>query len=265
MYRALGLTRDPFAPVCDDLLFWESPARARFRRRAVEAVARGRGVWLAGPPGSGRSALLERVAEDAAVAGHPAAVVRGEAPPSGAALLALLLDALGLSVAAADPEVRAAALYEALLDAFCRAGTAVLALDVGTLETSARREVELLAGLKVAGRPLVGVALVGGGPVAGFEELPLGAPTPGDLEALLAHRLAACGGADLFTPADLAALAVGEGGFAGALRRARAALGRRAFWGETPDACPAGVAAPVLPEEDLGEVERLLASLSPGE
>ena len=41
---------------------------------AVALLRSGRGVWLSGPPGSGRSALLDRLAEDLAAEG------RGQVP-----------------------------------------------------------------------------------------------------------------------------------------------------------------------------------------
>ena len=48
MFQRLGLKRDPFQPVYETELYWESPGRLAQRRAAAQVLAQGRGLWIHG-------------------------------------------------------------------------------------------------------------------------------------------------------------------------------------------------------------------------
>ncbi len=92
MYRPFGLARDPFAPVWDGPLYWETPERSLAREKAMGALCAGRGVWLRGSEGAGRGTFLCRLAEDAALDGACVLLSDRPAPETGEDLLARLLE-----------------------------------------------------------------------------------------------------------------------------------------------------------------------------
>lgn len=273
MYRSLGLSRDAFAPVCDGALFWENAQRARARKTAMSALRSGRGVWLRGGEGSGRGVFLARVAGDLALEGRPVLFCEDPAPTTPEDLLSGLLDACG----AMDPRrgdllAQTEAVYSRLLETFCQAGTTVVIPAPGPIPPNLVEEMEILAGLRVLGRPLAVVALAGEGApnCEGLEEVRLPVPGPDDLRACLAHRAAACGRPDLFDSDRLLDIVSRAGGFGNAVQRARHEVARLAFQGagsassrsdvsDEPDGGPQ-----FLDAHELGEVDRLFESLEPG-
>lgn len=271
MQPGLGSSRDPLAPVCDGDLFWESAPRAAVRRRCLELLAEGRGVWLSGPPGSGRSTVLDRLAAD--LAGEGRAVLRAEAPVTGAAEEFVA----GLLAGVADgppPEgllLAAEALYARLLEAFAARGTVPCFPGAVSASGGVVAELEVLASLRVLGRPLVALALAGAGdsPLVGLETVRLPPPEPVDLEALLSHRLAVCGATGLLAPAAIADVAARAVGFEDAMARARRARAQASFeraLAEVPAPSTRGAEPPrpsLFDPAELDEVSRLLDSLGP--
>ncbi|GAB4267206.1 MAG: hypothetical protein Kow0092_20440 [Deferrisomatales bacterium] len=269
MLHTLGLSRDPFALGHPGALYWESPERAEARCAAEEALRSGRGVWVAGPAGSGRSAFALRVADGVAAGGMPALWNPGPAPSEPKAFLGRLLELAGApqpSPGARDAV--AGALYGRLVDAFCRGGPVLVLPGAEPLGARALEEVAMLAGLRLAGAPVAVPLLVGEGPspAPGLLEVPLDAPGPEDLRACLALRAAVSGRPDLLPSALLDDAVAGARGFAEALARARDRAARRLFAG--PErlgvAAAEGIPPPVLPEEQVDEVDRLLRALEPG-
>ena len=263
LWKALGLSRDPFAPVADGPLYWETPERARAREQAVEALAAGRSVFLRGPAGSGRETLVARIVDEAAARGRAVLYVVPDGGEQG--FLAAALECAG-----EDPEglglERAARLYGRLLAVLCERGTPVVAVGWPAEDDDTRAEFGILGELRVVGRPLAAVLCFGAGEPcpAGAEVIPVPAPTEADLRDLVAHRLAACGGAHLLDPALLDAVARRARGMGHAVRLARRHLVALAFGGAVPGPEP-GRAAPgrVLDPGAVSEAEGLLSSLGP--
>jgi hypothetical protein len=273
LHTAFGLTRDPFVPSFDGSLFWENAERMQCRLAARELLLSGAGVWLSGPPGSGRSALLARLADDVACAGRP--VLAAESMPSRSPeeFLTQLLDMTTEEAGPAGLLPTAEALYVQVLEAFCSAGTVPCFPALGEPTVGVLAEAAILARFRVAGRPLVSLALMGEGdsPFAGAERVSLPAPAPSDLEACLIHRAAQCGNPNVLPPETLRAIAAGSSGFGDAIARARKALARAAFRPWEKAAQPNLREAPretetrpnVLDPAELDELSELLESLSP--
>ncbi len=266
MYRLFGLGRDPFAPVSDGALFWETPERAEVRERLLRLLAEGRGAWLRGPAGSGRETLLARAAEDLAAAGTSVIWVGdrwcGEADDFLEALASVAAGGEGPSGGTA----RVVPLYSSVLDRFCSVGPVAVFLG-GGLGEGARPEAEILGALRVAGSPLAALALCGEGPapLPDLEEVELPAPTLADLRDCIAHRVAVCGGTDLLGPGDLDQICRAAHGLGDAVRRARQALTGMAYRrGPVARSGPEGDARDAV--LDVGELEavgRLLGTTSP--
>ncbi|GAB6062610.1 hypothetical protein [Deferrisoma palaeochoriense] len=257
MWRGLGLSRDPFSPVADGGLFWETPEREAVRRGAVEALQKGRPVALTGPGGSGRDTLVASIADDALARGMPVLWV----PATEGDFLAAALEAIGAAPAGED---RAALLCEAIWERFQEAGPVVVAVE-GAPDAEALAELGFLAGLRVAGQPLALPLWVHeGAPPDWAEEAPVPPVFPEDLREFLFHRLAACGGPDLLPPAVLDALANRAEGLGYALALGRRELRRLAFRGRDEEGAGSGAGA-VLPADALDEVEDLLSALGPDE
>lgn len=264
-----GLPRDPFAPVYDGGLYWESPERAASRRVCGEFLRSGRGVWVSGPPGSGRAAMLQRVADDLAEEGRP--VLRADAPVAASAegFLSGLLDWVTAAPPAEDLPALAEELYARLLEAFAAQGTVACFPGSVSASPAVVAELKILTSLRLVGEPVVALALAGAGdsPLRALESVRVAAPTTGDLEAFLAHRLAA-GGADL-PPATVAEIAERAAGFEAALSMGRRALARAAF--ERSLAPPPERPSPPEPPPpprlfipgQLDEVAQLLEALGP--
>ncbi len=265
MYRLFGLGRDPFAPVSDGALFWETPERADVRARLLRLLAEGRGAWLRGPAGSGRETLLARVAEDLAVAGTTVLWLGDRwCEEAGDFLEALGSVAVGAEASSARTD-RVFPLYASLLERFCSAGPVAVFLG-GGLGEGARPEAEILGALRVAGSPLTALALCGEGspPLPDLEEVDLPAPVLGDLRDCIAHRVSVCGGGDLLGPGDLDAICGSARGLGDAVRRAREAFAGMAYrCGPAARSGPEGDAGePVLDVGELETVGRLLGTTS---
>ena len=264
LWKALGLSRDPFAPVADGPLYWETPERARAREQALEHLAAGRSVFLRGPAGSGRETLAARIVDEAAAAGRAVLYVLPEA--GGRGFLPAALECAGEDPGGPAPE-QAARLYGRLLRVLCERGTPVVAVGWPAEDDDTRAEVEILGALRVAGRPLAALLCFGPGPPcpSGAEEIVVPAPAEADLRDLVAQRLAACGGAHLLDAALLDTVAREARGLGDAVRLARRHLLRRAFGGPGPEGPPAGAGrAGVLDPGVVSEAEGLLSSLGPG-
>ncbi len=264
LWKALGLSRDPFAPVADGPLFWETPERARIREEAVDALAAGRSVFLRGPAGAGRETLVARIVDEAAARGRAVLYVLPEAGDRG--FLPAALECAGEDPAGAPPD-RAARLYGRLLRVLCERGTPVVAVGWPAEDEDTRAEADILGELRVAGRPLAALLCYGSGPPCpgGAQEIAVPAPAEADLRDLVAQRLAACGGAHLLDAAILDAVAREARGVGDAIRLARRHLLRRAFGAPGPEGPPAGTeGAGVLDPGAVSEAEDLLSSLGPG-
>jgi hypothetical protein len=197
------------------------------------ALCAGRGVWLRGSGGAGKGTVLSRLAEDVALDGACILLSDGPTPETGEDLLAQLLELSGAARPVGDVLSLAEALYVQLLEAFSRSGCVVVVPATGPLGDSAVEEVQILARLRVAGRPIVGLLLCGDGdsPVNGLEEVYLATPTPDDLRECLAHRLAGCGRPDLLSLERLTEIAAEARGLGDAVARARRELARLMFHG----------------------------------
>lgn len=273
MYLLRGLTRDPFAPVCDGSLFWESRPRAQARCTALEILLSGTGVWLSGPPGSGRSTLLAVLAEEIAQGGRRVLWTEPAAGLTPEQLLARMVGVVSASPTASSLLDSAETLYAQMLEGFCAAGTVICfpGLEEPTVGTLA--EAAILARFRIAGRPIAALALSGEGepPFAGLHKIPLPPPSTEDLEACLRHRTAVCGNARALPHEDLTAIAASSRSFGDALEKARQALARTAFLAGAPSAGrnlpgpPIGSEprANVLDRAMLDELSGLLDSLSP--
>lgn len=270
MYRCLGAPRDPFEDSRDETLAWEPLPRGRALESAAAALRAGAGVWVRGDPGAGRGWLLARLAEDLVAEGRRVLFREGPAPQTGIGLLDALLEIAGPSDEDGDLLDRAGALYRRLLEAFVAAGpTAIVPATEFPLPSAPLEELEILAGLRVAGRPLVRLALAGEGPtpVEGLVEVVLPSPAAADLHDFLSRRMAACGCPDLLPRDEVDRIARAATGLGDALRLARQAVARRAY--RLPDAAGGrseaaeGRAASVLDADELGEVDRLLTDLAP--
>jgi hypothetical protein len=266
MYRLFGLGRDPFAPVSDGALFWETPERAEVRARLSRLLAEGRGAWLWGPAGSGRETLLARVAEDLAAAGTSVLWLGDRWCEGNDDFLGALASvAVGTQGPGQGAEL-VFPLYASLLERFCSTGPVAVFLG-GGLGEGARPEAEILGALRVAGSPVTVLALCGEGPppLPDLEEVHLPAPVLEDLRDCIAHRVSVCGGADLFGPADLDAICGAAHGLGDAVRRAREALAGMAYrCGPTARSGPEGGAGdPVLDAGELETLGLLLGTTSP--
>jgi len=257
MHRLFGLGRDPFAPVSDGALFWETPERAEVRARLCRLLAEGRGAWVRGPAGSGRETLLARVAEDLAVIGISVLWLGDRWCEDTADFLDALASVAVGTQGPAQGTALVFPLYASLLERFCSTGPVAVFVG-GGLGEAARPEAEILGALRVAGSPLAALALCGEGPppLPDLEEVDLPAPVLGDLRDCIAHRVSVCGGADLFGPADLDAICGVAHGLGDAVRRAREALAGMAYRGgpAARSGREGGAGAPVL---DAGELETL--------
>ncbi|MBI5017431.1 MAG: hypothetical protein HZB55_18330 [Deltaproteobacteria bacterium] len=268
MHRIFGLTRDPFAAVCDGELYWENAARAETRAAARDLLRQGRGVWVSGTRGSGRSALLSRLAEDLSAEGRP--VVYADNPVATTA--ETFLGSLSAVVEDPGPDrsVRgllsgAVSLYARLVEGFSVRGPVPCFPGPVSAAPEVVAELEILRGLRLLGRPLVALVLAGAGesPLPGLQTVRLVPPSPDDLRDLLAHRLACCGGAGLLPQGLLEPIAQRARDFDEALALGRRALSReaycRGFAARSPEPPPSSLFRPA----DLDEVARLLDSLGP--
>jgi len=256
VWQGLGLRRDPFGPVADGGLFWDTPEREAVRSRAAEALESGRGVALVGPEGCGRDTLLARIAAEALGRGSPVLWVE-----PGPDFLASAVEATGAEPSATADEA-ARVVYEAVLERFVERGAVLVAVE-GRPGPDALAELEALAALRVAGRPLALPLWVGDGSAGPPAEIvPVPRPSREDLRAFLFHRLAAVGGPDLLSFSQLDRLASQARGLGDALRLGRQSLKILTFGrGAGPEqkrSNPAGFA----PESE-GEVEELLSTLEP--
>jgi hypothetical protein len=276
VYRALGLTRDPFASLCEEELYWEDAGRAALREQVEGLLRAGQGVWLRGPPGSGRRTLLARVGEALALEGRAVAWCADSVPPAPGTSQNLLsrIGAVTGSGPGGGGDVLSTAsnVYSRLLDGFCRGGPVVVFLPGETLgfRGADRVELEILGQLRLVGRPLVALGLWGEGPPPweGLTELEMPALTPADVREVLRHRAAACGRPDLLASEALDRLAADPSrGLGHALSLARVELARRIFCsgsdGSSPGETQAEDTPPqrVLDPSALNEVERLLDAL----
>jgi hypothetical protein len=267
-----GLARHPFARVCDGDLFWESSARSAARRSAFDLMRNGKGIWLSGPPGSGRSALLGRLAEDLAAEGRPVLQAELSVSPSAEAFLAGLLDVVAEHPVAAGAGVLSVAreLYARLLEAWCARGPIPCFPGPVSASPDVVAELEILGGLRLVGGPVVVLGLAGAGesPLPTLHTVRLPPPSAFDLRQMLAHRLSACGGAGLLAPEVLERIGERAGGFEEALTLGRRALSRAAFRLGLQGAGRVAVPREETPTSlfdpaELDEVARLLDSLGP--
>ncbi|MDF1553031.1 MAG: hypothetical protein P1P84_08215 [Deferrisomatales bacterium] len=267
MERRLGLSRDPFSPLADGELYWESAARGELRRQLAEQLRSGCSVRLEGTPGSGRRSLLARVADELAAGGAPVALLDGPGEETPEAFLAGLAAAVGANPpSGAGLLTLAEHLYCRLVDVFCAARPAVVVLPWAPAGDVAE-EIGILTELRLLGRPLVAVAVVGSPalPTGEFASVAVPELSPDDLCDCLAHRCAAAGRADLLSPAALEACLAGAPGLPTALRRARALWRARVFASalEALEAPATPTPPPVLDPAQVEEVRQLLQSLSP--
>lgn len=281
MYRVLGLTRDPFASVCEEDFYWEDAARAALRERVEGLLRAGKGVWLRGASGSGRRTLLARVGETLALEGSPVAWCADPVPRAAAAsddLLFRVGAVTGAALGGADAGSAVAAacgVYARLLEEFCRRGPAIVFLPEEVLGVEGRAELEILGELRVVGRPLVALGLWGEGqaPWRGLTELEMPALSAADVRHVLVHRASACGRPDLLAPEVLDRLSADPApGLGHVLSLARVEMVRQVFGGGFDGTAPGAVrpedAPPrplrqVLDPSALDEVERLLDALDP--
>lgn len=271
MYEVPTLSRDPFAAPCDGSLYWENRERRALRGAALDHLRSGVGVWLSGPPGSGRSTLLARVAEEGVQAGLP--VLWSESPPGCAP--EVFLEAANEAVSDVPPSgdllSLASGLYARLLEGFAEAGTVLCFPGLEAPTVGALAEAAILSRFRLAGRPLAVLALCGDGepPFPGLEKVTLPCPSPAELESCLRHRAAGCGKPDALSDAGFASVASSARGFGDALARARRALSRAAFRASlAPKAEPPAMPSPgpvvragVLDPAQLSELSSLLESL----
>jgi hypothetical protein len=265
VYRALGLGRDPFAPDADPALYWESQDRAEARKEAVACLERARGIWVCGPPGAGRGEFLRQVAGDLALQGRGVLWADGTSDPGGEALLRRLLATWETGPLPDDLLKTAGDLYEGLLRAFASSGPVPCFPGPEPLEEGALFEARLLGGLRVAGSPIVALALCGSGepPLEGMASLSLGACTESELAACVTHRCSVSGRPDLLTDDELTEIVGGSFGIGEALRRARRALHRKLFR-EPPSRTGSLHERPFhFDPRDVEEAASLLESLSP--
>lgn len=275
MHRALGLSRDPFALVCEEELYWEDASRAALREQAEGLLRAGQGVWLRGAPGSGRRTLLARVGEALALKGRTVAWCGAWAScGTGASedLLSRIGRVTGTGLGGGDGLAAAAGVYSRLVDGFCRGGPVIVLLPREALGLGDGDEAEILGQLRLVGRPLVALGLWGEGeaPWKGLTELALPPLSRVDVRDLLVHRAAACGRPDLLGPEALGRLSAEPArGLGHALALAQVELARQVFCGDSAGDGP-GVtqaeptpARQVLDPTALGEVERLLDALGP--
>lgn len=244
----LGLSRDPFCPGCTGSLFWETEGRAAVREELRRVLEAGQSVWVRGEPGSGRGALLARVADESAASGVRVLCPADTAPVADAqSFLRRLGDVVGAPLGRTGVLEAAEVLYRCLLEAFCVTGPVVVVPATDPLPRIAYEEAEILAGLQVAGRPLAALALAGESdpPFPGLHELRLPAAGPEDLRDCLSHRAAVCGNPSLFSPDRLDRVVEGARGLGEAVAAARREVARMAFELDTPRArfavadCPA--------------------------
>jgi len=268
VHRLFGLSRDPFALVCDGDLYWESPRRAAVREQVTRALARGRGVWLCGEPGTGRETLLARAVEDLALAGRPV-LWAGAASVEGAwNVLGALLDLTGAEAPEGDLVDRAAAVYRALLEGFSRGGPVVVVLPSPSGE-GARAELDLLSQLRVAGKAVVSLALWGEGepPLDALSRAAVPSLSPEEVRSCLGHRAAVCGRGDVLSGKALDEVVRDARGLGEAVRGGSKALLRMAFSGRRQAEAPGRVgksqATPILDRAALEEVDELLETLGP--
>ena len=266
MERRLGLSRDPFAPSADGELYRESDERAGLRRRLSDRLLLGCSARLEGTPGSGRRALLNRVAGDLAAGGTPVALFEGSGEEGPEAFLAGLAATVGAEPpSGADLLTLAEHLYRRFVEVFCAVRPAVVVLP-WELTGAVAEEIGILAELRLLGRPLVAVAVLGSPvlPADAFAPIPVPDLSPDDLRDCLSHRCAAVGRVDLLAPSALECCVAGTPGLPAALRRARAALRAQAFAAvlDAPEVIASGSHAPVLDPDQVQEVRQLLDSLS---
>ncbi|MBI5439582.1 MAG: hypothetical protein HY900_00045 [Deltaproteobacteria bacterium] len=257
--------RDPFLPVCDSLLYYELPDRAEARRLAVEALNSGRSVWVSGPRGSGRAVFLERVAEDVALRGRSVLWAEADAGATREGFLAALLRAAADRPVPEGLEEVAQALYEELLAAFGCSGTPVCFPSGEPLGELAAAEARILSGLRVAGFPLVALALCGSGEPLPPDAVPvrLMPLSPDQLRDCLLHRATVCGAREILSPEALEAIVEGASGVGDAVARARQALRRSLFAGTGSG--PVSAHPLVFDPTELDDVGRLLDALAPSE
>jgi hypothetical protein len=236
MLQQFGLTKDPFAPVWDGALFWETPERAEARKRILAALGEGRGVWVRGPSGSGRGTLLARLSAELAAQGVPVLRPATDAPTDGLAFLTELADTGGCLGERPELVSRAEALYACLLARFCSTGPILVVPTADPLPSGAWEEAEILAGLRIAGYPLVRLLLAGEGAVSidGLQEVELPFMGPEDVRAFLAHRASVCGNATLLPSEVLEEIGDSAHGLGHALVLARKHLARMAFQIDLP-------------------------------
>lgn len=277
MYRVLGLTRDPFGPPCEEELYWEDAGRAALREQAEELLRAGQGVWLRGAAGSGRRTLLSRVGEALALEGRAVAWCADSVPGATGApddLISHIGTVTGAGIGGGDALSAASGLYSRLVDGFCRGGPVIVFLSGEALGPCGADQVELeiLARLRLVGRPLVALGLWGEGaaPCEGLAELALPRLSRAEVRDVLVHRAAACGRADLLAPEALGRLSADPSrGLGHALSLARGELARQVFCGgASANGCGESheglrSPTPVLDPSELGEVERLLDALGP--
>jgi hypothetical protein len=269
VYRLFGLSRDPFAPVCDGELYWENQRRAAVREEATRALTAGRGVWLCGAPGTGRETLLARAVEELALAGRPVLWAGSTATEDPSDLLGALLALAGVEAPSGDLVDRAGAVYRVLLEGFSRGGPVVVVLPAPAGE-GARVELDLLAQLRVAGKALVTLASWGEGepPLDALCPVELPSLSPEELRSCLGHRASVCGRPDLLSGKALDAVVRDARGLGEAMLGGTKALLQMAFSGrrhaEAPGRAGKSRATPVLDRAALEEVGELLEGLRPG-
>ncbi len=265
MHRVLGLSCDPFGPTWEDALYWESPARKRVREDAREALRGGRSVWLQGVRGSGRETLTRKIALDLALERRAVLFADAACPSTEYELLARLCTVAGAAPSDAGSTGLAEGLYRRVLRAFCRTAPVVVVPSGAPSDGVPAAELEMLAGLRLAGHPIAALLAWGDGepPFEGFQTFEIATPPESELRACLSHRLAACGAPDLLSSDELEINLDGVRGFEEALERGRLALCRLVFERtaqETTAQALAPTAGPFDPTE-VGEVGRLLDSL----
>lgn len=256
----------PFTDGHDQSLYVETERLRSARLKAVDLISKGAGLWVKGPPGSGRTSFVSNLAHHLESEGLFAVLVGPGNGPIALGVIGRLYRALcPLPLPAVYIEA-CEAVYAGLLKNIWRGRNVVLFADPYGAAPSFADELELLTELGFMGKPLASVVCCGEGdpPLQAMAVLELDAPGPGEMAEILKRRMELTGTAG-FSPTEIAALAENAGCFSSLVAGACAAFRLRVSDQrlETEPPPPAnGSKSDVLPREMIEEVGRLLEAIS---
>ncbi len=199
MYNRRGSYPEKPAAGSEGFLFHESGRLKAATRAAEAAFASGTGVWVKGPPGSGRESLISHIAQRIENQGWNVARVRRIPASVPCGVMGFLHRALCPPPIPPDHAEVCEAVYESLLDGLWLGQKNIVAFESPFPHSiSDTDELGLLTRLGFRGRPLALLLAWGEGhaPLPGMAELELKAPDLSEMLEIAKSRFAGSPGYD---------------------------------------------------------------------